>query len=57
MSKKDPQRIYWDEHSKEFDTIYTHKKSGLSNLLDSIFRRDMYGRFQFTIEQSLPISG
>ncbi len=57
MSKKDPTAIYWDDHIKEFDTIYTHEKSGFSNLLDSIFRRDMYERFQFTIEQSEPVSG
>jgi len=57
MIKKDPEIMYWDEHIKEFDSIYTHQKSGFSNLLDSIFRRDMYQRFRFTIEQSQPITG
>lgn len=57
MSKKDTQRLYWEEHTDEFDAIYTHEKSGFSNLLDRIFRKDMYQRFQFTLEQSEPISG
>jgi 2-polyprenyl-3-methyl-5-hydroxy-6-metoxy-1,4-benzoquinol methylase len=57
MNKKDPDIVYWDDHSDEFDAIYTHDKSGFSNLLDSIFRRDMYQRFEFTMEKSQPITG
>jgi hypothetical protein len=30
MIKKDQEIMYWDEHSGEFDTIYTHDKSGFS---------------------------
>ena len=57
MESNSSQKDYWDEHSNEFDAIYTHEKSGFSNLLDAVFRRDMYERFQFTLESSRPISG
>jgi len=57
MSRKDTQRLYWEEHTNEFDAIYTHEKSGFSNLLDRIFRKDMYQRFEYTLEKSEPIAG
>jgi 2-polyprenyl-3-methyl-5-hydroxy-6-metoxy-1,4-benzoquinol methylase len=51
------QRKFWDSEYKSFDSIYTHKKSGFQNLLDKIFRKDMYQRYEFTIENSEPIKG
>jgi 2-polyprenyl-3-methyl-5-hydroxy-6-metoxy-1,4-benzoquinol methylase len=55
MKKIDDQSDFWDRYSKDFDAIYTHEKSGFQNLLDRIFRKDMYERFEFTMQQSQPI--
>ena len=49
------QRNYWNREADEFQRIYTHQKSALSNILDRIFRKDMYERFVFTIENCAPI--
>lgn len=49
------QRDYWDSQVDDFDSIYSHKKSKLGNLLDSIFRWDMLARFEYTMEKSEPI--
>ena len=51
------QRNYWNAEADAFESIYTHRKSGLSNALDKIFRQDMYDRFVFTIENCEPVSG
>lgn len=51
------QREYWDSQYEEFDTIYSHNKTKLKVLLDRIFRKDMYQRFEFTIKNSEPIEG
>ncbi|MFQ5963558.1 MAG: class I SAM-dependent methyltransferase [Candidatus Scalinduaceae bacterium] len=51
------QRKFWDSENRAFDSIYTHKKSKFQVLLDKIFRKDMYQRFEFTIENSKPIKG
>lgn len=51
------QRRFWDSENKAFDSIYTHEKSKFQILLDKIFRKDMYQRFEFTIENSEPIKG
>lgn len=50
------QRKYWNKEADAFQKIYTHKKSNFSNALDRIFRKDMYDRFVFTIENCEPIS-
>lgn len=55
--KIEKQKIYWDRHYKDFDNIYTHKKSGFSNFLDRIFRWDMYERYKFALKNCEPISG
>lgn len=58
MNKEiEAQRAYWNSEADAFQTIYTHRKSDVSNLLDKIFRKDMYGRFAFTIRNCEPISG
>lgn len=49
------QREYWNNEISQFDAIYSHEKNGLSNLLDTIFRKDMYQRFEYTIKNSEPI--
>ena len=49
------QREYWNNKADAFQRIYTHRKSKLSNLLDSAFRKDMYDRYVFTIKHCEPI--
>jgi len=49
------QRKYWNSEADTFQRIYTHRKSKLSNALDKVFRKDMYERFTFTIENCEPI--
>lgn len=51
------QKRFWDTEIGAFNSIYTHKKSKFQILLDKIFRKDMYQRFEFTIENSEPIKG
>lgn len=51
------QRNYWNREADVFQRIYTHQKSAFSNFLDSVFRKDMYDRFVFTIENCKPIEG
>lgn len=50
------QRKYWNNEADAFQRIYTHRKSKLSNVLDSVFRKDMYDRFVFTIKNCEPIA-
>lgn len=49
------QRRYWNNEADAFQRIYTHRKSKLSNVLDNVFRKDMYERFVFTIKHCEPI--
>ena len=49
------QRNFWNNEADAFQRIYTHQKPGLSNVLDRVFRKDMYERFVFTIQNSAPI--
>jgi 2-polyprenyl-3-methyl-5-hydroxy-6-metoxy-1,4-benzoquinol methylase len=49
------QRKYWNNEADAFQRIYTHRKSKMSNMLDSVFRKDMYERFVFTIKNCEPI--
>jgi 2-polyprenyl-3-methyl-5-hydroxy-6-metoxy-1,4-benzoquinol methylase len=49
------QRKYWNNEADAFESIYTHRKSKLSNMLDSVFRKDMYERYVFTIKHCEPI--
>jgi SAM-dependent methyltransferase len=50
------QRRFWNNEADSFQRIYTHKKSPLSNVLDKVFRKDMYQRFAFTIENCEPVA-
>ena len=49
------QREYWNNEADAFSRIYSHRKSKLSNALDSVFRKDMYDRYVFTIKHCEPI--
>ena len=51
------QQKYWNEEAAAFQKIYSHKKSKLSVCLDTIFRKDMYERYQFTLRHCEPIEG
>lgn len=51
------QRTFWNSEADAFSKIYSHRKSKFSNTLDQIFRKDMYERFTFTIENCEPIKG
>jgi SAM-dependent methyltransferase len=50
------QRRYWNSEADAFQRIYTHRKSGFSNALDQLFRKDMYQRYEFTIENCEPVA-
>ena len=50
------QRAYWNKEITQFDAIYSHKKSRLSNWLDAVFRKDMYQRFEYTMKNAEPIT-
>ena len=49
------QRAFWNSEADAFQRIYTHRKSRLANALDRVFRKDMYERFVFTIQNCEPI--
>jgi SAM-dependent methyltransferase len=49
------QSQYWSKQAESFSRIYTRGKSRLGNLLDSLFRRDMYERFAFTMKECQPV--
>ncbi len=49
------QKDFWDKEVDAFDAIYSHKKNKFGILLDSIFRWDMYKRFDYTMENAQPI--
>lgn len=49
------QRNYWNREVNDFHSIYSHQKSNFAQYLDRVFRKDMYERFVFTLEQAAPI--
>ena len=53
----DVQRNYWNREADAFERIYSHEKSKLSTLLDQVFRKDMYERFEFTMKHCEPVKG
>jgi 2-polyprenyl-3-methyl-5-hydroxy-6-metoxy-1,4-benzoquinol methylase len=55
MNDDDVQREYWNQELPAFDAIYTHQKSLVSNVLDSIFRKDMYLRYSETLKACAPV--
>jgi len=51
------QAAYWNNESGTFQSIYSHEKSAVANLLDRVFRKDMYQRFEFTMKHAEPVQG
>lgn len=51
------QQAYWDEEARSFDAIYSHEKGVVGNLIDAVFRWDIYERFQYTMKNARPIKG
>jgi len=51
------QAAYWNNESSAFQSIYSHEKSAAANLLDRVFRKDMYQRFEFTMDHAEPVAG
>ena len=51
------QRNFWNSEADAFERIYSHEKSKFSTALDRVFRKDMYERFIFTIENCEPVKG
>jgi 2-polyprenyl-3-methyl-5-hydroxy-6-metoxy-1,4-benzoquinol methylase len=51
------QRNYWNREVGDFHSIYSHQKSKFSTYLDRVFRKDMYERFVYTMENSKPMTG
>jgi 2-polyprenyl-3-methyl-5-hydroxy-6-metoxy-1,4-benzoquinol methylase len=51
------QRDYWNREVGDFHSIYSHQKSNFAAYLDRVFRKDMYERFVFTMDNSQPIAG
>ena len=51
------QRNYWNRSVDDFHSIYSHQKSKFAIFLDEVFRKDMYERYVFTMENSAPIAG
>jgi len=43
---------YWDRVAPQFDAIYSGKKSRGARLLDRVFRRDIYQRFDWVLRKS-----
>ncbi|MCZ7557555.1 MAG: methyltransferase domain-containing protein [Bacteroidia bacterium] len=56
MNNDDVQRDYWNQELPAFDAIYTHKKGTVSNILDTIFRKDMYQRYTETLKACEPVT-
>jgi 2-polyprenyl-3-methyl-5-hydroxy-6-metoxy-1,4-benzoquinol methylase len=51
------QRNFWNSEADAFERIYSHEKSKLSTFLDKVFRKDMYERCVFTIQNCEPARG
>src|SRR6516162_3294316 len=43
---------YWDRVAPRFDAIYSGKKNRVARMLDRLFRRDMYQRFDWVMRKS-----
>jgi SAM-dependent methyltransferase len=49
------QENYWDREVEQFDSIYSHQKGAISKFLDSLFRWDMFKRFEYTMVHAEPV--
>jgi SAM-dependent methyltransferase len=43
---------YWDRVAPQFDAIYSGKKNRAARMLDRVFRRDIYQRFDWVLRKS-----
>jgi SAM-dependent methyltransferase len=59
MSVDETRRIadYWDQIAPRFDAIYSGKKNKFARMLDRVFRRDMYQRFDWVMRKSGDVCG
>ena len=48
---------YWDRIAPRFDAIYSGKKNNVGRMLDRVFRRDMYQRFDWVMGKSSDVRG
>jgi 2-polyprenyl-3-methyl-5-hydroxy-6-metoxy-1,4-benzoquinol methylase len=48
---------YWNQIAHDFDTIYTGEKSLIGQALDKWFRKDMYKRFDWSIQRAGDVRG
>lgn len=51
------QEEYWDREVRAFDSIYSREKGAFGKFLDSVFRWDMYARYEYTLQHAEPIEG
>jgi 2-polyprenyl-3-methyl-5-hydroxy-6-metoxy-1,4-benzoquinol methylase len=57
MNETQKQGAYWSKELKQFDAIYTQRKSTPGRWLDRTFRIDMEWRYEYTLKHSEPIEG
>src|SRR5580698_8199623 len=48
---------YWNDVVDDFDSIYTGEKSAFARAMDHWFRRDMYQRFEWVMQNSGDVKG
>jgi SAM-dependent methyltransferase len=56
-SEQANQERFWGEQAQAFDAIYGGQKTGLAGFLDRTLRKDMFERFDFTLEHAQPAEG
>ena len=57
MTTTDKISAYFDHKASSFDAIYSGRKSALGRLWDRLTRKNIYSRFDFTIEALSPLTG
>lgn len=57
VESTDKVREYWNRAATSFDAIYSGEKPGWSRFLDRRLRRDMYQRFDWTLQNSGDLRG
>jgi 2-polyprenyl-3-methyl-5-hydroxy-6-metoxy-1,4-benzoquinol methylase len=57
ITETEVQKNFWNRNALDFDSIYSGEKRWVNAALDGVFRKDMYERFRFTMESSVPVVG
>lgn len=59
MSNEDKSKVkeHFHEKADEFDAIYDVERDSLSRMLDRVFRRSVYARFELTLQECGVLSG